>query len=192
MNIICSSCCCRYNCVMHIFPSCKKIYKKHPIRREIWWRLSVQSKWCPKPGVDVGVTPRRPACGSFCCFLISFGVTGELCTLRQLMKVPNEPGLSPNSGLENVSLSDQSMASNPRKGQAKYPGAETTSHDDGSAGHVMTHVCQPSNARNMVSAAICVPMQGTCTSATGRALWPAKSPRQAMKTQHVILEHGGP
>jgi len=35
------------------------------------------------------------------------------------MKVPNEPGLSPNNGLENVSLSDQSMASNPRKGQAK-------------------------------------------------------------------------
>jgi len=39
--------------------------------------------------------------------------------LRQLMKVPNEPGLSPNNGLENVSLSDQSMASNPRKGASK-------------------------------------------------------------------------
>ncbi len=28
--------------------------------------------------------------------------TGELSTLRQMMKVPNEPGLSPNNGLENV------------------------------------------------------------------------------------------
>ena len=53
----------------------------------------------------------------------SLWVTGELSTLRQLMKVPNEPGLSPNNGLENVSLSDRSMASNPRKGQAKCPGA---------------------------------------------------------------------
>ena len=52
-------------------------------------------------------------------FFFFFWVTGELSTLRQLMKVPNEPGLSPNNGLENVSLSDQSMASNPRKGQAK-------------------------------------------------------------------------
>jgi len=38
-------------------------------------------------------------------------------TERTWMKVPNEPGLSPNNGLEHVSLSDQSMASNPRKGQ---------------------------------------------------------------------------
>ncbi|DBA89802.1 TPA: hypothetical protein ACH3X2_004673 [Trebouxia sp. C0005] len=36
-----------------------------------------------------------------------------------MMEVPNEPGLSPNNGLENALLSDQSMASNPRKGQAK-------------------------------------------------------------------------
>ena len=35
------------------------------------------------------------------------------------MKVPNEPGLSPNNDLENSFLSDQSMAGNPRKGQAK-------------------------------------------------------------------------
>jgi len=28
-----------------------------------------------------------------------------------MMKVPNEPGLSPNTGLENAFLSDQSMAS---------------------------------------------------------------------------------
>ena len=69
-------------------------------------------------------------------FFFFFWVTGELSTLRQLMKVPNEPGLSPNNGLENVSLSDQSTASNPRKGQAKCPGAKTTSHD-GRAGHVM-------------------------------------------------------
>ncbi|DBA72831.1 TPA: hypothetical protein ACH3X2_010216 [Trebouxia sp. C0005] len=66
--------------------------------------------------------------------------TGELSTLRQMMEVPNEPGLSPNNGLENALLSDQSMASNPRKGQAKRSGAKTTSHD-GKAGHVMTHVC---------------------------------------------------
>ncbi len=39
-----------------------------------------------------------------------FWVTGELSTLRQ-KKVPNEPGLSPNNGLENAFLSDQSMAS---------------------------------------------------------------------------------
>ncbi|DBA71594.1 TPA: hypothetical protein ACH3X2_001059 [Trebouxia sp. C0005] len=66
--------------------------------------------------------------------------SGELSTLRQMMEVPNEPGLSPNNGLENALLSDQSMASNPRKGQAKRSGAKTTSHD-GKAGHVMTHVC---------------------------------------------------
>ena len=54
-----------------------------------------------------------------CKFLSFFsGVTGELSTLRQIMKVPNEPGLSPNNGLENVFLSDQSMASSPRKEQA--------------------------------------------------------------------------
>ncbi len=56
------------------------------------------------------------------------------------MEVPNEPVLSPNNGLENAFLSDQSMASNPRKGQAKRFGAKTTSQD-GKAGHVMTHVC---------------------------------------------------
>ena len=44
-----------------------------------------------------------------------FWVTGELSTLRQMMKVPNEPGLSPNNGLENAFLSNKSMASNPRK-----------------------------------------------------------------------------
>jgi len=56
------------------------------------------------------------------------------------MKVPNEPCLSPNNGLENVSLSDQSMASIPREGQEKGSGAKSTS-PDGTAGHVMTHVC---------------------------------------------------
>ncbi len=95
-------------------------------------------------------------------FILFFWVTGELSTLRQLMKVPNEPGLSPNNGLGNVSLSDQSMASNPRKGQAKCPGAKTTSHD-GRAGHVMTHMCHPSKARRMASVTIQVPMQGICT-----------------------------
>jgi len=55
------------------------------------------------------------------------------------MKVPNDPGVSPNNGLENAFLSDQSMASNPRKGQAKRLGAKTTSHDGKS---VMTwHMC---------------------------------------------------
>ena len=39
-----------------------------------------------------------------------------------MMKVPNEPGLSSNNGLDNVFLSDQSMASNPRKEQAKRLG----------------------------------------------------------------------
>ncbi|DBA83303.1 TPA: hypothetical protein ACH3X2_005214 [Trebouxia sp. C0005] len=73
-------------------------------------------------------------------FIFFEWVTGELSTLRQMMEVPNEPGLSPNNGLENALLSDQSMASNPRKGQAKRSGAKTTSHD-GKAGHVMTHVC---------------------------------------------------
>ncbi|DBA70247.1 TPA: hypothetical protein ACH3X2_012154 [Trebouxia sp. C0005] len=60
--------------------------------------------------------------------------------IAQVMEVPNEPGLSPNNGLENALLSDQSMASNPRKGQAKRSGAKTTSQN-GKAGHVMTHVC---------------------------------------------------
>ncbi len=105
-------------------------------------------------------------------FFFFFWVTGGLSTLSQLMKVPNEPGLSPNNGLENVPLSDQSMASNPRKGQAKCPGAKTTSHD-GRAGHVMTHMCHPSKARRMASVTIQVPMQGICTPATRIALWPA-------------------
>ena len=78
--------------------------------------------------------------GSFCFFFLFVGVTGELPTLRQMMKVPNEPGLSLNNGLENAFLSDESMASNPRTGQAKRFGAKTTSHV-GKAGHVMTHVC---------------------------------------------------
>ncbi|DBA65934.1 TPA: hypothetical protein ACH3X2_002958 [Trebouxia sp. C0005] len=65
--------------------------------------------------------------------------TRELSTLRQMMEVPNEPGLSPNNGLENALLSDQSMASNPRKGQAKRSGAKTTSHD-GKAGHHTTGI----------------------------------------------------
>ncbi len=39
-------------------------------------------------------------------FVLFVGVTGELPTLRQMMKVPNEPGLSLNNGLENAFLSD--------------------------------------------------------------------------------------
>ncbi len=42
-------------------------------------------------------------------YLFFFWVTEELSTLRQMMKVPNEPSLSPNNGLENAFLSEQSM-----------------------------------------------------------------------------------
>ena len=49
--------------------------------------------------------------------ILFFWVTGEPSTLGQMMKVPNEPGLSPNNGLENAFLCNKSMASNPRKGQ---------------------------------------------------------------------------
>ena len=89
-------------------------------------------------GDDEHVRAKKPLSMLF--FFFFFWVTGELSTLRQMMKVPNELGLSPNNCLENVFLSDQSKASNPRKGQAKRFGAKTTSHD-GKAGHVMTHVC---------------------------------------------------
>ena len=51
-------------------------------------------------------------------FFFFFWGTGEMSTLRQATKVPNEPSLRQNNDLENVSLSDQSMAYNPRKGQA--------------------------------------------------------------------------
>ena len=57
------------------------------------------------------------------------------------MKVPNESGLSPNNGLENAILSD------PREGEAKRPGAKTTS-PDGKAGYVMTHVCHRVSKKN--------------------------------------------
>ena len=125
---------------------------------------------------------RFMAMNTFCfVFFVFFWVTRELSTLHQLMKVPNEPGLSPNNGLENMSLSDQSTANNPRKGQAKCPGAKTTSHD-GRAGHVMTHMCHPSKGRRMASVTIQVPTQGICTPATRIALWPAKLPSQAMSS----------
>ena len=76
-----------------------------------------------------------------------FLVTGELSTLRQMMKVPNEPGLSPNDGLENAFLTEQSMASNPREGQAKRFGAKTTS-PGGKVGQVITSACvSPCRAR---------------------------------------------
>ena len=67
-------------------------------------------------------------------------ITGELSTLRQATKVPNEPSLRHNNDSENVSPSDQSMAYNPRKGQAGCFGAMTTSHER-KAGRVMTHLC---------------------------------------------------
>ena len=48
------------------------------------------------------------------------GLHGELSTLRQTLKVPNEPGLSPSNGLENAFLSDQSVASNARGANKSY------------------------------------------------------------------------
>jgi len=83
------------------------------------------------------------------------------------------------------------MASNSRKGQAKRPGANTTSHD-GRAGHVMTYVGHQSQATRMASVTMYVPMQIICTSGTGIALWSAKLPSQAITTKHIVLEHGGP
>ena len=51
--------------------------------------------------------------------LLFLWVTGELSTLRQLMKVPNEPGLSPNNGLENVgSDSSHSIVASPSDNMA--------------------------------------------------------------------------
>ena len=40
---------------------------------------------------------------TFFFFFFFFFVPGELSTLRQMMEVPNEPGLCPNTGLENTS-----------------------------------------------------------------------------------------
>jgi len=110
----------------------------------------------------------------FLCFFV-LGVTGELSTLRQLMKVPNEPGLSPNKGLENVSLSDQSTASNPRKGQAKCPGNTSgkTSSLQGSCSPAYSQACSFStnkasplseSTRNSVfcSLASSIASQGCC------------------------------
>lgn len=68
------------------------------------------------------------------CFVL--GNTGESSTLRQLMNIPNEPDLSPNDGLGNVSLSDQSMPSKASNGQANCPDAQMSSRD-GSSGHVI-------------------------------------------------------
>ena len=80
-------------------------------------------------------------------FFFFFGVTGELSTLCQMAKVPNEPSLRQNSGSTTMCPSDQSMASNPQTGQAKRFGAMTTSRGS-KAGRVMTQVCQPSHAEN--------------------------------------------
>ena len=60
-------------------------------------------------------------------FFFFFGGTGELSTLCQVAKVPNEPSLRQNSGSATMCPSDQSMASNPQKWQAKRFGAMTTS-----------------------------------------------------------------
>ncbi len=73
------------------------------------------------------------------------------------------------------------MADEPLMAKAERFDAMKTSPDE--AGHVMTHMGQPSKAGNMTNAAIHVPMQG-------RVLWPAKLPSQARSTKHVVLEHG--
>ncbi len=50
---------------------------------------------------DWGALYRRLVEGVLFC--VCFFGTGELSTLRRMMEVPNEPGLSPNTGLENTS-----------------------------------------------------------------------------------------
>ncbi|DBA67631.1 TPA: hypothetical protein ACH3X2_001367 [Trebouxia sp. C0005] len=90
-----------------------------------------------------------------------------------MMEVPNEPGLSPNNGLDNALLSDQSMASNPRKGQAKRSGAKTTSHD-GKAGH---DACVSLRATRRLATASA--HAKTRTPTTGTTPWPAKLPSQS-------------
>ena len=72
------------------------------------------------------------------CFFFG-GVTGELSTLCQVAKVPNEPSLRQNNGSETMCPSDQSMASVPQTGQAKRLRAMTTSRGS-KAGHVMTQM----------------------------------------------------
>ncbi len=63
-------------------------------------------------------------------FPLSFLVSGELSTLHQMMKVANEPGLSPNNGLENAFLSDQSMATIPARGKQNDFSDNTYVHTD--------------------------------------------------------------
>lgn len=90
-----------------------------------------------------------------CCCVFRW-VTGELSTLCQVAKVPNEPNLRQNNGSETMCPSDQSMASVPQTGQAERFGAMTTSRGS-KAGHVMTQMCQPSKAGKMARASIRVP-----------------------------------
>ena len=86
-------------------------------------------------------------------FFYPVWITGELSTLCQVAKVPNQTNLRQNNGSETMCPSDQSMASVPQTGQAKRFGAMTTSRGS-KAGHVMTQMCQPSNARKMAGASI--------------------------------------
>jgi len=51
-------------------------------------------------------------------FSFLFWVTGELSTLRELMKVPNEPDLSPNNGL------DKERPCGPKKRAASSPSVQ--------------------------------------------------------------------
>ena len=86
------------------------------------------------------------------------------------------------------------MASNPRKGQAEYPDAQTTSHD-GRAGHVMTCVYQPSSARNMANAPIARPCRAhvprQLAERYGRLNCQAKQFKPNTSSM-VAVEHGGP
>ena len=76
------------------------------------------------------------------CFFVNFWVTGELSTLRQVMKIPYktwfEPERRPRKDVPKRSINPWQAI--PTRGQANFLGAKTTSHD-GMAGHVITHVC---------------------------------------------------
>ena len=56
-----------------------------------------------QPVLQTPVADVLPLKAAFFFFFFFCWATGELSTLRQMMKVPNEPGLCPNTGLENTS-----------------------------------------------------------------------------------------
>ena len=91
-------------------------------------------------------------------------------------------------GLANAFLSDQPMASSPRKGQAKRFGAKTTSHD-GKAGHVMTHVCHRARQEQRQVR----PCKRRCRKHAPLHLAQRleRLNCQESSSKHVVLEHGG-